>query len=176
MSATLAEKILARACGQASVRAGEILTARLDLLMMHDSGGPRRVASRLEKLGASVWDPDKIVVVSDHFVPAVDMESADILALTRNWARKAGVTHYDMLGICHVVLQEHGHVQPGMFCVGGDSHSPSGGAFGAFMVGMAPPTSPVPWSPARSGCACRRPPASRLTASWPTVSAPRTSC
>ena len=136
MSATLAEKILARACGQASVRAGEILTARLDLLMMHDSGGPRRVASRLEKLGASVWDPDKIVVVSDHFVPAVDMESADILALTRNWARKAGVTHYDMLGICHVVLQEHGHVQPGMFCVGGDSHSPSGGAFGAFMVGM----------------------------------------
>ena len=87
MSATLAEKILARACGQASVRAGEILTARLDLLMMHDSGGPRRVASRLEKLGASVWDPDKIVVVSDHFVPAVDMESADILALTRNWAR-----------------------------------------------------------------------------------------
>jgi 3-isopropylmalate/(R)-2-methylmalate dehydratase large subunit len=136
LSATLAEKILARACGQATVRAGEILTARLDLLMMHDSGGPRRVAGRLEKLGASVWDPDKVVVVSDHFVPAVDMESADILALTRNWARNAGVTHYDMLGICHVVLQENGHVQPGMFCVGGDSHSPSGGAFGAFMVGM----------------------------------------
>ena len=136
MSATLAEKILARACGQASVRAGDILTARLDLLMMHDSGGPRRVAGRLEKLGAKVWDPDKVVVVSDHFVPAVDLESADILALTRNWARQAGVTHYDMLGICHVVLQENGHVQPGMFCVGGDSHSPSGGAFGAFMVGM----------------------------------------
>ena len=136
MSATLAEKIIARACGRDSVQAGEILTARLDLLMMHDSGGPRRVASRLEKLGASVWDKDKVVVVSDHFVPAVDMESADILALTRNWAKQAGVTHYDMLGICHVVLQENGHVQPGMFCVGGDSHSPSGGAFGAFMVGM----------------------------------------
>ena len=136
MSATLTEKILARACGQESVRAGEILTANLDLLMMHDSGGPRRVAGRLEKLGASVWDRDKVVVVSDHFVPAVDMESAEILALTRNWARQAGVTHYDMLGICHVVLQENGHVQPGMFCVGGDSHSPSGGAFGAFMVGM----------------------------------------
>ena len=136
MSATLAEKIIARACGRERVRAGEILTARLDLLMMHDSGGPRRVASRLEKLGARVWDPDKVVVVSDHFVPAVDMESAEILALTRRWARDHGVTHYDMLGICHVVLQEHGHVQPGMFCVGGDSHSPSGGAFGAFMVGM----------------------------------------
>lgn len=87
MSATLAEKILARACGRETVRAGEILTAKLDLLMMHDSGGPRRVASRLEKLGAKVWDPDKVVVVSDHFVPAVDMESAGILALTRRWAQ-----------------------------------------------------------------------------------------
>ena len=136
MSTTLAEKIIANASGRSTVRAGEILTARLDLLMMHDSGGPRRVAGRLDKLGARVWDPDKVVVVSDHFVPAVDMESAEILALTRRWARDHGVTHYDMLGICHVVLQEHGHVQPGMFCVGGDSHSPSGGAFGAFMVGM----------------------------------------
>ena len=136
MSTTLAEKIIANASGRSTVRAGEILTARLDLLMMHDSGGPRRVASRLEKLGARVWDPDKVVVVSDHFVPAVDMESAEILAMTRRWAQAQGVTHYDMLGICHVVLQEHGHVQPGMFCVGGDSHSPSGGAFGAFMVGM----------------------------------------
>jgi 3-isopropylmalate/(R)-2-methylmalate dehydratase large subunit len=136
LSATLAEKILARACGRTAVHPGQILTARLDLLMMHDSGGPRRVAARLEKLGARVWDADKVVVVSDHFVPAVDLESADILALTRRWAQAQGVTHYDMLGICHVVLQEHGHVQPGMFCVGGDSHSPSGGAFGAFMVGM----------------------------------------
>ena len=134
--ATLAEKIIARACGRETVRPGEILTAKLDLLMMHDSGGPRRVAARLDKLGARVWDPDRIVLVSDHFVPATDIESAEILALTRRWAQAQGVTHYDMLGICHVVLQEHGHVQPGMFCVGGDSHSPSGGAFGAFMVGM----------------------------------------
>jgi len=104
--------------------------------MMHDSGGPRRVAARLERLGAKVWDPAKVVVVSDHFVPAVDIESADILALTRQWAKARGITHYDMLGICHVVLQEYGHVQPGMCCVGGDSHSPSGGAFGALMMGM----------------------------------------
>ena len=136
MAATLAEKIIARACGRDSVRPGEILTAKVDLLMMHDSGGPRRVASRLETLGAKVWDPDKVVVVSDHYVPAVDLESAEILSLTRRWAQQHGVRHYDMLGISHVVLQEHGHIHPGMFCVGGDSHSPSGGAFGAFMVGM----------------------------------------
>lgn len=136
MAATLAEKIIARACDRDSVRPGEILTAKVDLLMMHDSGGPRRVASRLERLGAKVWDPDKVVVVSDHYVPAVDLESAEILSLTRRWAHEHGVRHYDMLGISHVVLQEHGHIHPGMFCVGGDSHSPSGGAFGAFMVGM----------------------------------------
>jgi len=133
---TLAEKIIARASGRNRVHAGEIVTAQLDLLMMHDSGGPRRVAARLQHLGAKVWDPAKVVVVSDHFVPAVDIESAEILALTRQWANARGITHYDMLGICHVVLQEYGHVRPGMFCVGGDSHSPSGGAFGAFMVGM----------------------------------------
>ncbi len=136
MAATLAEKIIAHAAGQDAVRPGEILTARIDLLMMHDSGGPRRVAGRLDKLGAKVWDPDKVVLVSDHFVPAANLESAEILALTRRWAQQNQVTHYDMLGICHVVIQEHGHVQPGMFCVGGDSHSPSGGAFGAFMVGL----------------------------------------
>ncbi|MGV8944680.1 3-isopropylmalate dehydratase large subunit [Thermomonas sp.] len=136
MALTLAEKIIARACHRDSVRPGEIVTASLDLLMMHDSGGPRRVASRLEQLGAKVWDPEKVVVVSDHFVPATDLESAEILALTRRWAQQQGVRHYDMLGICHVVLQEGGHVQPGMFCVGGDSHSPSGGAYGAFMVGV----------------------------------------
>lgn len=136
MGRTLTQKIIARASGKADVAPGEIVTAGIDLLMMHDSGGPRRVAARLEKLGAKVWDPDKVVVVSDHFVPATDLESAEILALTRRWSRDAGVTHYDMQGICHVVLQEHGHVQPGMFCLGGDSHSCSGGAFGAFMVGV----------------------------------------
>jgi 3-isopropylmalate/(R)-2-methylmalate dehydratase large subunit len=134
--ATLAEKILARASGQARVRPGQIVTCSVDLLMMHDSGGPRRVAQRLAQLGARVWDPGKVVVVSDHFVPATDLDGAEILALTRRWAREQGVRHYDGVGICHVVLQEHGHVQPGMFCVGGDSHSPSGGAVGAYMVGV----------------------------------------
>ncbi|MEO9001539.1 MAG: 3-isopropylmalate dehydratase large subunit, partial [Rhodanobacter sp.] len=74
MASTLAEKIIAHACGREQVRPGEIVTASIDLLMMHDSGGPRRVASRLDMLGAKVWDPTRVVVVSDHFVPAVDIE------------------------------------------------------------------------------------------------------
>ena len=91
--ATLAEKILARASGMASVRPGQIVTCAVDLLMMHDSGGPRRVASRLQQLGATVWDPHKVGVVSDHFVPATDLDGAEILALTRRWAREQGVRH-----------------------------------------------------------------------------------
>jgi 3-isopropylmalate/(R)-2-methylmalate dehydratase large subunit len=134
---TLAEKIIARAAGRGSVRPGEIVTCRVDLAMMHDSGGPRRVKPILEKLGAKVWDPDKVVVVTDHYVPSIDAETAAILDLTRKWAAANGIARfYDMQGICHVVLPERGHLKPGMFVVGGDSHSPTGGAFGCFMFGI----------------------------------------
>lgn len=137
MGQTLAEKIIARAAGRDRVVPGEIVTCRVDLAMMHDSGGPRRVKPILERLGAGVWDPDRVVLVSDHYVPAVDGESAAILDLTRKWARANGITRFhDMRGICHVVLQEHGHLAPGMFVVGGDSHSPTGGAAGCFMFGV----------------------------------------
>lgn len=134
---TLAEKLVARAAGMDVVRPGEVITAKVDLAMMHDSGGPRRVAPMLERLQAKVWDPDKVVVVSDHYVPAVDAESAGILDLTRKWVKAAGISRFhDMQGICHVVLPERGHLKPGMFVVGGDSHSPTGGAFGAYMFGV----------------------------------------
>lgn len=134
---TLAEKLVARAAGQDVVRPGEVVTAKVDLAMMHDSGGPRRVAPMLERLQAKLWDPNKVVVISDHYVPAVDAESADILDLTRKWVKAAGVTKFhDMQGICHVVLPERGHLRPGLFVVGGDSHSPTGGAFGSYMFGV----------------------------------------
>ncbi len=137
MPQTLAEKIIARAAGRESVRPGEIVTCRVDLAMMHDSGGPRRIQPILEKLNARVWDPDRIVIISDHYVPAIDAESAAILDLTRKWAAENGIARfYDMQGICHVVLPERGHLKPGMFVVGGDSHSPTGGAFGCFMFGV----------------------------------------
>ena len=134
---TLSEKIIARASGRERVSPGEIVTCKVDLAMMHDSGGPRRVQPYLERLGAKIWDPSKVVIASDHFVPPPDVDSAEILALTRRFARDHAIgAFYDMQGICHVVLQEHAHLVPGMFAVGGDSHSPSGGAVGAFMVGI----------------------------------------
>jgi 3-isopropylmalate/(R)-2-methylmalate dehydratase large subunit len=137
MPATLTEKIIARASGRMRVRPGEIVTCKVDLAMFHDSSGPRRIAPRLKELGAKVWDPSKVVVATDHFVPAVDEASAAILKLTRDWVREEGIANfYDMQGICHVMLAERGHLAPGMFCVGGDSHSTMGGAFGCYMAGF----------------------------------------
>ena len=78
-----------------------------------------------------------MVVVSDHFVPAVDQQSAEILKLTREWVKDQEIEEfYDQQGICHVVLPERGHLKPGMFVVGGDSHAPTGGAFGCYMFGV----------------------------------------
>ncbi|MGE5639761.1 MAG: 3-isopropylmalate dehydratase large subunit [Clostridia bacterium] len=134
---TLAQKLVAKACGRAAVAPGEIVTCKVDLAMMHDSGGPRRVKPMLERLGAKVWDPAKVVVVTDHYVPAEDEESRRIVRIAREWAREAGVeAFYDEQGICHVVVPERGHLRPGMFAVGGDSHSPTGGAFAAYMFGV----------------------------------------
>jgi 3-isopropylmalate/(R)-2-methylmalate dehydratase large subunit len=133
---TLAEKIIARAAGKAQVRPGEIVTCEIDLAMAHDSSGPRRWRPHLERLGARLWDPSKVVIVSDHYVPAVDAESASILQLTRAFARDYQVGRFfDMRGISHTLLPENGLLQPGMFCAGGDSHSPHGGAFGCFIAG-----------------------------------------
>jgi 3-isopropylmalate/(R)-2-methylmalate dehydratase large subunit len=133
---TLAQKIIARAAGRTFVAPGEVVTAKVDLAMIHDSGGPRRVEPILLDLGVGLFDASKVVLISDHFVPGDTKEAADILTLTRNWAAKQGVAIHDGEGICHVVLPERGHLSPGMFVVGGDSHSPTGGAFGAYMFGV----------------------------------------
>jgi 3-isopropylmalate/(R)-2-methylmalate dehydratase large subunit len=137
MGMTLSEKIIARAAGRASVSPGEIVTCAVDLAMIHDSGGPRRVEPILKRLGVGVWDPAKVVLITDHYVPATDDESRRILSVTRQFAADRRIANfYDQQGICHVVLPERGHLRPGMFVVGGDSHSPTGGAFAAYMFGI----------------------------------------
>jgi 3-isopropylmalate/(R)-2-methylmalate dehydratase large subunit len=134
---TLAQKLLARASGQARVLPGDIVTVKVDLAMAHDSSGPRRWKPQLEALGAKLWDPSRIVIVSDHYVPAVDAESAAILKLTRDFAHEHGIERfYDMEGICHAVLPEKGLLRPGIFVAGGDSHTPHAGAFGCFAAGF----------------------------------------
>ncbi|MGN6455031.1 MAG: aconitase/3-isopropylmalate dehydratase large subunit family protein, partial [Achromobacter mucicolens] len=103
----------------------------------HDSSGPRRLQPMLQELGATLWDPSRIVLVIDHYVPESDDESRRIVRIARDWAAEQQLPNvYDSVGICHVVVPQHGHIRPGMFCVGGDSHSPTGGAFGAYMFGI----------------------------------------
>ncbi len=137
MPQTISEKIIARAAGVKSVKPGEIVTCKVDLAMMHDSSGPRRQIEKLEAVGADVWDPDKVVVITDHFVHETDPDSIRIQDITREWVAAKGVKRYhEKEGICHVVLPEGGHLVPGMFLVGGDSHSPTAGAFGCFMIGI----------------------------------------
>lgn len=134
---TLAQKLIAAACGRETVAEGEIVTCAVDLAMFHDSSGPRRLKPMLEELGATLWDPSRIVLVIDHYVPESDDESRRIVRIARDWAAEQQLPNvYDSVGICHVVVPQHGHIRPGMFCVGGDSHSPTGGAFGAYMFGI----------------------------------------
>jgi 3-isopropylmalate/(R)-2-methylmalate dehydratase large subunit len=134
---TLAQKLIARASGRARVAPGEIVSCKVDLAMFHDSSGPRRLQPMLEELGARIWDRNRVVLVMDHYVPAQDEDSRRIVRIARDWAAQQQLPHvYDSIGICHVVLPQKGHLRPGMFCVGGDSHSPTGGAFGAYMFGI----------------------------------------
>lgn len=133
---TLVEKVIAKAAGLPDVRAGDLVTAKVDLAFAHDSSGPRRWRPLLEELGVGLWDPSRVAIVSDHYVPAVDAESAAILKTTRDFARDYGVgAFFDMVGICHLVLPEHGLIRPGAFIAGGDSHTPTAGAFGAYAAG-----------------------------------------
>jgi len=134
---TLAQKLIARAAGRSQVAVGELVTCEVDLAMFHDSSGPRRLKPMLDELGASIWDTNKVVLVLDHYVPAQDADAQKIVQFTRDTARQWKLPHViDSEGICHVVLPERGHLRPGMFGVGGDSHSPTGGAFGSYMFGI----------------------------------------
>jgi len=134
---SLAQKLIARACGRTAVKPGEIVTCGVDLAMFHDSSGPRRLKAMLAELQAPIWDRERVVLVIDHHVHESDDEARRIVRIARDWAREQALPHvYDNQGICHIVVPQHGHIRPGMFCVGGDSHACTGGAFGAYMFGL----------------------------------------
>jgi len=134
---TIAEKILSEKCGR-KVTAGEIVEANVDLVMFHDLTG-FHVLEVMEKVGkVQVFDPDKLVVIFDHFVPPPDARSATLQKKLREFVRKFGITKFHDVGdgICHVVMIERGYIRPGMLVIGADSHTTTGGAVGAFSTGM----------------------------------------
>jgi len=138
MAMTMAEKILAKASGSKESEAGKIIMANIDVAMTHDLTGPLSVES-FEKIGVQkVWDPEKIVIVFDHQVPADSIDAANNHMIMRKFVLQQGIQNfYDVReGVCHQVLPEKGHVVPGEVVVGTDSHTCTHGAIGAFATGI----------------------------------------
>ncbi|MEM9217244.1 MAG: aconitase/3-isopropylmalate dehydratase large subunit family protein [Cyanobacteria bacterium P01_F01_bin.150] len=145
---TMTEKLLAEASGNAYVQPGEVVFAQVDLAMSHDAiAGPVGLLF-YEHFGqeASVWNPQKIVLVADHFIQVNDIRP-DTGAVTMyqqmvNFAKQQGCHLFDVVspgeaaGICHVLLPENGFIRPGTIIAGTDSHSCTYGAFGCFSTGV----------------------------------------
>jgi 3-isopropylmalate/(R)-2-methylmalate dehydratase large subunit len=143
---TITEKILARAAGKSHVSPGDVVFAKIDKVMLHDVSGPGviKVFSQWEKMGKKlkrIWDPDRVWITEDHFVPAPDRISAENILELSNWSKKLGIKKHfkyglGQYGICHTLSHEEAMVLPGEVYVGGDSHTNTTGAMGAFAAGL----------------------------------------
>lgn len=138
MGKTISEKILADASGKKEVSAGEIVWVNVERALMDDILGPRvEIAEKIKELGNKVWDPEKVVIISDHYTPPASIKQAEIVKFTRDWAKEYGVEKYfEFAGPCHQVMAETGNIIPGTVVLGTDSHTCMGGALGAFASGV----------------------------------------
>lgn len=139
MGMTITEKILADHARKKYVEPGELINARLDLVLGNDITAPVAI-KEFEKLGIDkVFDKDKVVLVPDHFTPNKDIKSAEQAKLVRDFARRQDLTNYfevGRMGIEHCLLPEQGLVLPGDVVIGADSHTCTYGALGAFATGV----------------------------------------
>lgn len=139
MGMTMSQKILARAAGLPAVRPGDLIEAKLDLVLGNDITSPVAIGEmdRFKKDG--VFDRDKIALVMDHFIPNKDIKSAEHCKCVREYAKKCGITHYydvGRMGIEHALLPEQGLTVAGDVIIGADSHTCTYGALGAFSTGV----------------------------------------
>ena len=139
MGMTMTEKILAAHAGLPAVKAGDLIEAKLDLVLGNDITTPVAITT-FEAAGLTkVFDREKIAIVLDHYTPCKDIKSAELCAQARAFAAKHGITHlYDVgeAGIEHALLPEKGLVAPGDCVIGADSHTCTYGALGAFSTGV----------------------------------------
>lgn len=155
MGATIAEKILARASGRASVKPGDVVEPCVDIAMSHENGA-LVINQFLEVfkdtgLKPTVWDPSKIVIIFDHRVPAESSKTANNQKKIRDFCAAQFISHLheirgDEGGICHQILPENGYVRPGTVVVGTDSHTTTHGALGAFAFGIGATEMAAVWS------------------------------
>src|SRR6188474_2180874 len=142
----ITEKIIARASNRNSASPGDVVFANVDKLMIHDVSGPGviKVFEEWSKKGIQldkVWNADKIWIAEDHFVPSADRISAENISKLTKWAEKFGIKKHfkyglGQYGICHTLSHEEALVLPGEVYVGGDSHTNTTGAMGAFAAGL----------------------------------------
>ena len=142
----IVEKILARASGKSKVSPDDVVFANVDKVMMHDVSGPGviKVFDKLKKQGISVdklWDSTKVWVAEDHFVPSAEKISAENIVKLSNFTKRYGIEKHfkygmGQYGICHTISHEEAMVIPGDVYVGGDSHTNTTGALGAFACGL----------------------------------------
>ena len=139
MGMTMTQKILAAHAGLPAVKAGDLIEAKLDLVLGNDITTPVAVAAFDEAGLTRVFDPEKIAIVLDHYTPCKDIKSAQLCDTARKFAKRFGITHlYDVgtAGIEHALLPEKGLVGPGDCVIGADSHTCTYGALGAFSTGV----------------------------------------
>jgi len=142
----ITEKILARASGRQKVSPDDVIFANVDKVMVHDVSGPGviKVFDKLKKQGINVdklWDPTKVWVAEDHFVPSADKVSAENIVKLSNFTKQYGIEKHfkygmGQYGICHTLSHEEALVLPGEVYVGGDSHTNTTGALGSFACGL----------------------------------------
>jgi len=136
---TITQKILAAHAGKERVEPGELIEAKVDLVLGNDITAPIAI-KEFEELGIQkVFDNEKIALIPDHFTPNKDIKSAEQVKILREFARKYNIIHfYDVgrVGVEHALLPELGLVRPGMCIIGADSHTCTYGAFGAFSTGV----------------------------------------
>ena len=138
MGKTISEKILARVSQNSEVSANDIVICKVDKAMLDDILGPRvEIAQKMEELDLEVWDPEKVVVISDHYTPPANVKQSEIVKFTRDWSNEKNIeNYYEFAGPCHQVMVEKGHVKPGDLILGTDSHTCAYGALGAFSTGV----------------------------------------
>ena len=139
MGMTMTQKILAKAAGLSSVQPGQLIEARLNLVLGNDITTPVAI-TEFEKAGfTQVFDKDRIAIVLDHYTPCKDIKSAQLCKQAREFAHKHSITHfYDVgqVGVEHALIPEKGLAAPGEVIVGADSHTCTYGALGAFSTGV----------------------------------------
>lgn len=136
---TITEKIFAAHCSKDYVRAGELVSAKVDIALANDITGPIAI-QEFNKIGVkNVFDPSRVVLVPDHFVPNKDIKSAQQAKIVRDFSREQKLTNYfevGRMGIEHALLPDKGIVTAGDLIIGADSHTCTYGALGAFSTGV----------------------------------------